>query len=60
MALQLTTLGPGEDPEVVAEAALRHLDEPGYAAELRAAGASPVHVLAAVFDGKRAWVRARV
>ena len=28
-----------------------------YAAELAAAGASPVHELVVVFDGKRVWAR---
>jgi len=38
--------------------ALAQIRKKGYAAELHAAGASPVHVFAVVFDGKRVWVRA--
>jgi hypothetical protein len=30
----------------------------GYAAELRATGASEVHAFAVAFDGKRVWVKA--
>ncbi|EYF02657.1 hypothetical protein [Chondromyces apiculatus] len=37
--------------------ALGQSDFRAYATELLAAGASPVHELVAVFDGKRAWVR---
>ncbi len=34
------------------------LRERDYAAELRAAGADPVHQIGVVFDGKRCWVGA--
>jgi len=47
----------GETPDQALDAAQRQLREQDYAAELRARGADPVHELAAVFDGKRAWVR---
>jgi len=46
-----------ETPEQALDAAQRQLAERDYAAELRARGADPVHELAAVFDGKRAYVR---
>jgi hypothetical protein len=46
----------GETPEQALVAAARQVRERRYAEELRAAGASPVHELCAVFDGKRAWV----
>ncbi len=50
---------PDEDEAVDAalDGALRQLADREYAAELRARGADPVHELAAVFDGKRAYVR---
>jgi Predicted AAA-ATPase/PD-(D/E)XK nuclease superfamily len=37
-------------------AALRQIHERGYAAELRAAGASPIHEIAVAFDGKQVRV----
>ncbi len=48
----------GETVEQALDAALRQLSERDYAAELRERGADPIHELAAVFDGKRAYVRA--
>jgi hypothetical protein len=47
-----------ETPEQALDAALAQLGERDYAAVLRERGANPVHELGAVFDGKRAWVRA--
>lgn len=47
----------GETPEQALHAAARQIRDRGYAAELSAAGASPVHELAVVFDGKRVWAR---
>ena len=47
----------GETAEKALRAALRQIRSRDYAAELRARGASPIHEMAAVFDGKRAWVR---
>ena len=47
----------GETPEQALVAAARQVRDRRYAEELRAAGATPVHELVAVFDGKRAWVR---
>ena len=46
-----------ETPEQALESALRQIRDRGYAAELRARGARPVHEIAAVFDRKRAYVR---
>lgn len=47
----------GETPEQALVAAATQVRARRYAEELRAAGASPVHELVAVFDGKRAWVQ---
>lgn len=47
----------GETPEQALVAAAAQVRARRYAEELRAAGASPVHELVAVFDGKRAWVQ---
>lgn len=47
----------GETPEQALVAAATQVRARRYAEDLRAAGASPVHELVAVFDGKRAWVQ---
>jgi hypothetical protein len=47
----------GETVEKALAAALAQIRERDYAAELRARGAAPIHEMAAVFDGKRAYVR---
>jgi hypothetical protein len=47
----------GETPEGALDAAHAQMVERGYAAELEAVGASAVHRLAVVFDGKMVWVR---
>ena len=47
----------GETAETALESALAQVRDRAYAADLRARGADPVHELAAVFDGKRAWVQ---
>ncbi len=47
----------GETVEKAVEAALKQIRGRDYAAELRARGAAPIHEVAAVFDGKRAYVR---
>jgi hypothetical protein len=47
----------GETPEQAIVAALEQIRARDYAAELRERGASPIHLVAAVFDGKRAYVR---
>ncbi len=58
VALELKSVDTPRDetPESAPESALRQLRERDYAAEVRAAGADPVHEVAAVFDGKRVWV----
>jgi len=48
----------GETVEKALRAALRQIRDRDYAAELRERGATPIHEMAAVFDGKRAHVRA--
>jgi hypothetical protein len=47
----------GETPEQALVAAARQVRDRRYAEELRAGGATPVHELVVVFDGKRAWVK---
>ncbi|MFT3772347.1 MAG: PD-(D/E)XK nuclease domain-containing protein [Minicystis sp.] len=47
----------GETPEKAIAAALKQIRDRDYAAELRERGAAPIHEMAAVFDGKRAYVR---
>jgi hypothetical protein len=47
----------GETVEKAVQAALGQLRSRDYAAELRAKGAAPIFEVAAVFDGKRAYVR---
>jgi hypothetical protein len=48
----------GETTEKAFTAALRQIRERDYAAELRERGARPIHQMAAVFEGKRVFVRA--
>jgi hypothetical protein len=45
-----------ETPKSAMATALRQIRERDYAAELRAAGASPIHEIGIVFDGKQVWV----
>jgi len=61
VALELKSVDTprGETPEAALESALRQLADRDYAAEVRAAGADPVHEVAAVFDGKRVWAGRR-
>jgi hypothetical protein len=47
----------GESVEKALADALRQIRERDYAAELRERGAAPIHEMAAVFDGKRVFVR---
>jgi hypothetical protein len=47
-----------ETAETALESALDQLRTRDYAAELRAADASPIHQMGVVFDGKRCWVAA--
>ena len=60
VVLELKTIDveEGETKEAALADALRQIRERDYATELRERGAHPIHELAAVFDGKRAWVRA--
>jgi predicted AAA-ATPase/PD-(D/E)XK nuclease superfamily protein len=48
----------GETREKAFNAAFRQIRERDYAAELRERGAAPIHLMAAVFEGKRVFVRA--
>lgn len=48
----------GERPDEALDRALAQIEARDYGAELRAAGAAPMWRWAAVFDGKRVWVRA--
>jgi hypothetical protein len=48
----------GETTEKAFTAARRQIRERDYAAELRERGATPIHQMAAVFAGKRVFVRA--
>jgi hypothetical protein len=47
----------GETLDAALDSALEQIAARGYAAELGAAGASPIHCYGVVFDGKRVWVR---
>ncbi len=47
----------GETREKAFTAAFRQIRERDYAAELRERGATPIHLMAAVFEGKRVFVR---
>lgn len=47
----------GEAPATALAVALAQIEARDYATELRERGASPIHCMAAVFDGKRAYVR---
>jgi hypothetical protein len=44
-------------PAAALREGMAQIREKGYAAELRAAGASAVHAFAVAFDGKRVWVK---
>ncbi len=50
----------GETREKAFTAAFRQIRERDYAAELRERGATPIHQMVAVFEGKRAFVRTAV
>ena len=50
----------GETAAKAIKGALRQLRDRDYAAELRERGATPIHELAAVFEGKRVFVRSAV
>ena len=59
VVMELKRVDPdaGETPEKAIAAALAQIQERDYAAELRERGAAPIWTMAAVFDGKRAYVR---
>ena len=58
VVLELKVAKPGKKtPEKAQEEGLAQIAERGYAAELLAAGAAPVHAFAVAFDGKRVWVK---
>jgi hypothetical protein len=60
VVLELKQVEPesGETREKAFTAAFRQIRERDYAAELRERGALPIHQMAAVFEGKRVFVRA--
>ena len=58
LELKVIDTNDGETAQQALDAALSQVRERDYAAVLRERGAAPVHELGAVFDGKRAWVRA--
>ena len=57
VVIELKTLGERDTPEQSLDAAMAQIETRAYATELRAAGATPIHAMAVVFDGKRAHVR---
>jgi hypothetical protein len=60
LELKLVATEAGETREKAFASALRQLRERDYAAELRERGATPIHQMAAVFEGKRVFVRTAV
>ena len=60
LELKLVDTEAGETREKAFTAALRQIRERDYAAELRERGATPIHQMAAVFEGKRVFVRTAV
>ncbi|ETX02274.1 MAG: hypothetical protein ETSY1_04185 [Candidatus Entotheonella factor] len=59
VVLELKSLDTRREESVdeAVKQALRQIRDRDYAAELRSAGAQPIHELAIVFDGKLVWVR---
>jgi hypothetical protein len=58
VVLELKVAKPSrKTPEQALKEGLEQIRQNDYGAELRAAGASPVHAFAVAFDGKRVWVR---
>ncbi|MCX4239257.1 AAA family ATPase [Paraliomyxa miuraensis] len=57
LELKRVALEDGESIEQAFAAAFEQIRERDYATELRERGATPIHEMVAVFDGKRAWVR---
>jgi hypothetical protein len=60
LELKRVAVEHGDTREKALAAALRQIRAKDYAAELRARGAAPIHEMAAVFEGKRAYVRVAV
>jgi hypothetical protein len=57
LELKVPRMRRGETPEQALVAGARQVRDKRYAAELAASGATPVHELVVVFDGKRVWAR---
>jgi hypothetical protein len=57
MELERVEVEADETPEQALAMALEQIRARDYAAELRERGATPIHRVAVVFDGKRAYVR---
>jgi hypothetical protein len=57
LELKRVDVDAGETPAAALSKALEQIEARDYAAELRERGATPIHRVAAVFDGKRAYVR---
>jgi len=57
VVLEFKQVAAGADPEKAVEAGIEQLRSRDYAAELRAAGATPIHAYVIVSDGKRVRVR---
>lgn len=57
VVMELKVLSRRQTPEAALDAAFRQMRDKDYAQALRERGASPIHELALVFDGKRAWAR---
>ena len=57
VVLELKVARSRKTPKQALAEGLAQIRKKGYTAELKAAGASPVHAFAVAFDGKRVWVR---
>ncbi|MFO0758035.1 MAG: AAA family ATPase [Byssovorax sp.] len=57
VALELKRVGPGESKARAMAAGMRQIRAKDYATELRERGASPIHEMVAVFEGKLVSVR---
>jgi hypothetical protein len=58
LELKVIDVEEGETKDAALADALRQIRDREYSTELFARGAQPIFELAAVFDGKRAWVKA--
>jgi hypothetical protein len=56
VVIELKVLEPGETVEHALTSALAQIESRRYEARLEAAGATPIHRFAALFDGKRTYV----